>query len=422
MLRIIENLDIKIKLLEDYLNNGGVTKINNIELLDDLLKVKNYPDGRVNPDSISTSVNAFMLALLGSNTMPPVFSSEFISTYASTLQKEKSFDQINIDTEEQFDFIYEEFKEKSDIIFRGQGEASWRLYNTLQRKWIEEKLFNTEESYEAFLEKLVENGKTEYQEQIQSILEENHIDTINTISVLGYLQHHKCPTPLLDWTYSFRNSLFFALEGISKTKPKKGIDEYFSVYYLEEEHFEGANVSKTIAEAFEILSEELKQQKIDEIAAGNEEKRQEMIEHFKGRGLLNNAKFKGRGLIERTVQIDELFKHPSPILYFSDANVDSNFIYYVSNNENIKNQKGVLIWNRDVSNPIEMIADEHFGKTEDGKPDPNYHFCKCFNIKKELAGYILAKLESDGIIKEFIYPAQEANVVALGIYEKSKTK
>lgn len=418
----IENLDIKIKLLKEFVNNGGVAELAKLRLVDDLYEIKIDRNGKVMPETVSRGIASIMNMLLVSELMPPVFAPSFISYYSSTLQKEKCFDQKNIDTEEQFDAIYEEFKDKTDIIFRGQGEAKWRLYNTLQRSRIEGKLFDTESSYQELLEKLVENGTAEYQKQIQAILKENHIDTINTISVLGYLQHHKCPTPLLDWTYSFRNALFFALEGITNTDPQREIDEYLSVYYLEEEHFDDANVSKIIDEAFNAESEALKLEMIDKIAAGDEDKKQRMIKHFEGRGLLDKSKILGKGLIERSVKIDELFKHPLPLLYFSDNNVDKNFIFSLSNNENIKNQQGVLMWNRDPSKPIEMVSDEFFAKTEDGKPEPNYHFCKCFNIKKELAGYIRAKLEADGITKDFIYPAEEEAVNASGIYEKSKEK
>lgn len=419
----IENLDIKVKLLKEYLNNGGVEKLYSPGLIEDLLKIKSdVATNKVKPETISPRVNAFMLAILGSHSVPPFYVENQKSEYKSTLQKSLCFDQININTEDEFDTIYEEYKNKTDIIFRGQGEAKWRLYSTLQRKWIEEKLFDTESSYQELLGKLVENGTAEYQKQIQAILDENHIDTINTISVLGYLQHHKCPTPLLDWTYSFRNALFFALEGITNTTPRKEIDEYFSVYYLEENEFEGANVAKIIDEAFNAESEALKLEMIDKIAVGDEDKKQRMIKHFEGRGLLDKSKIQGKGLIEHIVKIEELFKHPLPLLYFSDNNVDKNFIFSLSNNENIKNQQGVLMWNRDPSKPIEMVSDEFFGKTEDGKPEPNYHFCKCFNIKKELAGYIRAKLEADGITKEFIYPAEEEAVNASGIYEESKKK
>jgi len=422
MPREIKNLDIKVKLLKEYLNNGGIERLNSLELVEDLLKVKSDADDKVNPDTISSCVNAFMLVILGSHLKPPVFVENQKSEYKSTLQKSKCFDQINIDTEEQFDEIYEKFKDETDFLFRGQGEAKWMLYSTLQRKWIEEELFNTEGSYQEFLEKLAENGKAEYETEIQSILNANHIDATNDVSVLSYLQHHKCPTPLLDWTYSFGNALFFALEGITNIEPTREIDEYFSVYYLEENEFEGANVAKIIDEAFEAESEALKLEMIDKIAAGDEDKKQKMIKQFEGRGLLDKSKIQGNGLIEHIVKIDELFKHPLPLLYFSDNNVDKNFIFSLSNNENIKNQQGVLMWNRDPSKPIEMVSDEFFGKTEDGTPEPNYHFCKCFNIKKELAGYIRAKLEADGITKGFIYPAEEEAVNASGIYEESKEK
>lgn len=414
----IKNLDIKIKLLKEFVNNGGVAELDKLGLVDDLSEIKVGHGGKVMPETVSRGIASIMNMLLVSELMPPVFGTSFISFYSSTLQKEKCFDQININTEEQFDAIYEEFKEKSNVIFRGQGEASWRLYNTLQRQWIAEGLEKTEESYEAFLVKLVNNGKNEYQGQIQTILDANHIDTINTISVLSYLQHHKCPTPLLDWTYSFQNALFFALEGITIKSPKREIDEYFSVYYLDEEHFDDANVSKIIDEAFNAESEELKLEMIDKIAAADEDKKQRMIKHFEGRGLLDKSKIQGNGLIEHSVKIDQLFKHPLPLLYFSDTNVDTNFIFSVSNSKNIKNQKGVFMWNSDSYKPVEMVSAEFFGKTEDGKPHPNYNFCKCFNIKKELAGYVLAKLETDGITRELIYPT--ADVDASGIYEQSK--
>lgn len=45
-----------------------------------------------------------------------------------------------------------------------------------------------------------------------------------------------CPTPLLDWTYKFQNALFFGLDGLEKNQGAKEIDDYFSLFYLEEEY------------------------------------------------------------------------------------------------------------------------------------------------------------------------------------------
>lgn len=422
MPREIKNLDIKVKLLKEYLNNGGVEKLNSLELVEDLLKIKSDADDKVNPDTISPRVNAFMLVIVASHLKPPVFIENQKSEYKSTLQKSLCFDQINIDTKEQFDEIYEEFKNKTNILFRGQGEAKWRLYNTLQRKWIEEKLYDTEVSYQEFLEKLVENGKTEHESDIQIILNANHIDTTNDVSVLSYLQHHECPTPLLDWTYSFQNALFFALEGITNTEPKREIDEYFSVYFLEEDEFEGSNLVKLLSNSFQELSEEMKIAMIEEIAGLDEAKKQEIIEQFLHANFIDFSKIQGIGFLEEQAKTNKLFQFPCPIIYFSDNNQDANFIFSVSNNANIKNQQGVFMFNSSPSKPMEMVAEEYYKQTEEAKETPDYAFCNCYNIKKELAGYIRAKLEADGITKDFIYPAEEAAVNATGIYEKSKKK
>src|SRR5690606_30823081 len=150
--RKISNLDLKVKLTNEYLNNGGIEKIPSVRLLEDLIKVKSGPDGKVDPDTVSTTVNAFMLAMLGSHLSPPFYHPEHISEYKSTLQKNNSFVQENIDTEEQFDKIYKEYKEKENTLFRGQREAKWRLYSKLQRLWIAEKLYE-KQGYQTFLER-----------------------------------------------------------------------------------------------------------------------------------------------------------------------------------------------------------------------------------------------------------------------------
>lgn len=113
-----------------------------------------------------------MMVMLGSQLQPPYYSNDFISDYSSILQKSKCFDQINIDTVEQFDKVYDEYKSKEDMLFRGQREAKWRLYSNLQRFWILNKLGEEENSFEEFLDNLVTNGKADYEENIKKILSE----------------------------------------------------------------------------------------------------------------------------------------------------------------------------------------------------------------------------------------------------------
>lgn len=415
--RKISNLDLKIKLTNEYLNNGGTEKIPDVRLLKDLLEVRTGLDGKVDPDTVSTLVNAFMLALLGSHLSPPFFHPEHVSEYQSTLQKSNSFVQENIDTEEQFDKVYEEYKAKDDTLFRGQREAKWRLYSKLQRFWLSEKLFEKEE-YHEFIEKLVEKGREEYSDQIKKLLKAKHIDTENSISVLGFLQHHGCPTPLLDWTYKFQNALYFAIDGITLPTTTIEIEDYCSIYFIEEKYFEGGNIRSIISNGLDELEEPELQRLIEIFSYGDEERKKAMQKHFAERKVFDRNRINGSGLISHMTKIQHLINFP--IAYFSDRDKDTGIIFSINNSKNILNQVGVFTWNSDSSKPIELVGDELYkeGKSEEETKD--YSFCSCFNINKKLKEYIRKRLESDGITKEFIYPIPD--VSTWDIYKKCKLK
>jgi hypothetical protein len=144
--REISNLDLKVKLFKEYLENGGLEKIPSRGLLEDLENIKVGCDGKVDPETVSSRVNAAMSAILYSHFSPPIYQPEQISEYKSTLQKNSSFVQQNIDTAEQFDRVYEEFKDKKNTLFRGQREAKWRLYCSLHQKWLKDRLFESDNS------------------------------------------------------------------------------------------------------------------------------------------------------------------------------------------------------------------------------------------------------------------------------------
>ncbi len=416
--REISNLELKIKLTNEYLRNGGVKKIPDAELLKDLINVQFNAEGKVDPDTVSARVNAFMLAILGSHMMPPFFHAEYISEYGSTLQKANSFDQENIDTEEQFDKIYDEYKVKDDTLFRGQREAKWRLYSKLQRQWILEKLFDKEESYQKLIEKLVEIGKADYSSQIQEILSVHHIDTINPISVLGYLQHHGCPTPLLDWTYKFQNALYFALDGLTPNTKALEIEDYCSVYFIEEKHFERGNLRSIIKAGLNANDQPELIKLIAQIANGDEEKRIAMEKKFGGRKLFDHNRISGSGLILHMTKIAHLINFP--IAYFSDKEIASGIFLSLNNSKNILNQVGVFTWNSDPSKPIEIVGDEQYREGKNEEEAINYRFCTCFNIHKKLLSHATRRLKADGITKEYIYPTPELST--LEVFEKSKNR
>jgi hypothetical protein len=416
--REISNLDLKIKLTNEYLRNGGVEKIPSKRLLEDLLKVKFGPDGKADPDSVSTTVNAFMLAILADHMMPPFFHTEHISEYQSTLQKSNSFTQTNIDTEEEFDKIYEEYKNKADHLFRGQREAKWRLYSTLQRHWIWDNWLKKDISYQTLLENMIKLGQDQFGDDIKGLLKEHHIDSLNSISIMGYLQHHGCPTPLLDWTYDFKCALYFALDGIEESKSSREIEEYCSVYHIEEKYLEGSNVVTIMTEAMNRLSEPILENLINQIAGEDDAKRAEMMEKFKGRSVYDPKRIPGSGLINHITKIEHLMQ--TSIGYFSDRDAESGIIFSLDNSQNIKHQSGVFIWNNDPSRSLELVGDEWAKEMqEDPDEDLDYNFCSCFNIKKSLADYALKKLETDGITKEYIYPTPDLSTRT--VYDQIKT-
>lgn len=415
--RKISNIDLKVKLFNEYLENGGVEQIVFPDLLKDLIKVRKGLDGKVDPDTVSPLVNAAMLAHLGSHLSPPPFHPQNISEYQSTLQKNNNFVQENIDSPDQFDIVYEEYKIKENTLFRGQREAKWRLYSKLQRLWISEKLFG-EWDYETFLIELVELGKEAYSIPIQELLQANHIDTTNSIAVLAYLQHHDCPTPLLDWTYSFQNALYFSLDGLQPNKGTIEIEDYFSVYHIDEEYFEGGSLRKIISDSLDEIDARGLARMIDMMSNGDEKKKRKMTEHFAGRKVFDRNKLNGSGLISHITKIKHLITFP--ISYFSDRDKDTGIIFSLNNSKNILNQQGVFTWHADPGKPIELVGDEQFkeGKTEEEVRD--YSFCSCFNIHKSLESYIRKRLEADGITKELIYPTPDINTWE--IFEKCKNK
>ncbi|MES2269134.1 MAG: FRG domain-containing protein [Bacteroidota bacterium] len=405
--REIKNLDLKVKYTKEYLDNGGYKKIYFIELLKGLMNVKVDDEGKVDADTVSPSVNAFMMVLLQQHLEPPFFSENHSSEYISTLQKSLFFDQDNIDTPEQFDKIYEEYKNTKDILFRGQREAKWRLYSKLQRFWISDKL-REKYQFADFLKIMVKAGLENYSKNIRELLKEVHDDSENDIAVMGFLQHHGCPTPLLDWTFDFKNGLYFGLDGLQPKQNQTEIEDYFSVYYIEEKHFEGASMRELMLSSLEKISAMQLEAMINAIAGNDEKKKAEMTEKFKGGSVFDKSRFAGSGMITYMTAIERMVTFP--ITYFSDRDRESGIIFSLNNSQNILNQAGVFTWNAETYKPLEMVGNEQqysSDKPEEDKGD--YRFCQCFNINKKLSDYIRERLEGDGITKDFIYPTVEIN-------------
>jgi hypothetical protein len=416
--REIKNLALKIKLTLEYLNTGGLYNIYDVGLLADLQLVKSDAAGNPDPATVSNRVNAFMMAILHSHLSPPFFDLEHISEYQSTLQKDSFYEQQNIDTVEQFEAIFEDLQKGNDFLFRGQREAKWRLYSKAQRMWIIDGLFR-HIGYIPFLQKMVSLGREKYLPQIQETLQQFHIDTANDIAVLGYLQHHGCPTPLMDWTFSLPTGVFFAVDGFEAAQSGKEIDQYVSLYYLEKKYFEGGSMRELMGSSLDTVGKEMLDQFIVAIAA-DEEQLKELQERFSDRSFFDRARVPGSSLVENMTSMEKM--GGIPMIYFSDDDQESGIIFSLSNSKNIKTQQGVFIWSADPATPFEMVGAQQYEAGRKPDEPADFRFCKCLNIHKSIVPHIVEKLDAMGIRAETVYPTTAREVNTGGVYEEVKNK
>lgn len=396
------NLNERVDLYNDYLNNGGIEKLWDKRLLKDLMKVKKLTSGSVDINTISPLVNAAMLAHEADQRSGPVVSEKYISEYQSLFQKTRYFRQKNIETKNDFDEIFNEFKNKKDTLFRGLSAAKYRLYSSLQRNWISNKIYEKEKTYVILLRELIENAKKANGGVLKIYLEKINLSHESDIGILSFLQHYGCPTPLLDWTYNFSIALFFATKKNKHIIGRK-IDDYFCIYYLEEEHLKDNSLNNIVLRGLTDKDREIKPRAT-----------QAIFESFRSRGFsdvqiresipeddldrLIISQF-GQEALNFLTKIEHIIN--SPILYFSDTKGEVSLQYYLQNNMNIVNQEGAFTWNAHATKPLEQVANEEYQPDDDSV---DYKFSKCINIHKSLIPYVQEKLKNLGIVEGFVYP------------------
>ena len=82
-----KNLELKFKLTNEYLRSGGLEKILDVDLLDDIINVKYDENGNFQSESITNRLNSFMNVILSTHLNLPFYSPNNISEYSSILQK-----------------------------------------------------------------------------------------------------------------------------------------------------------------------------------------------------------------------------------------------------------------------------------------------------------------------------------------------
>lgn len=289
--------------------------------------------------------------------------------YYTTLEDKKQFYITGNFAVDKFSNLTEALEKvnkinNKDAIFRGQSEAKYMLYSSLQRLWIDKKLKNHYKSYKELIDSLIHNCKIWNNGLILKYL--NYFGSEeNEMSILSIMQHYGVPTPMLDFTYDIYKSLFFAIESIDFSPPNSEIDNYFSVYYIFKKN--------------SVLS-------ISELILKS------VISYAKTNNIIKSKD------LDTTMQFD---------MTLID-NMDE--AYRIQNNLNILNQDGAFIFNSSPSVPLEIHYYNYvqlFNKILEKKGETvktPREIGGCININKKLANHIKEFLKDKGIDKDSMYP------------------
>lgn len=116
--------------------------------------------------------------------------------------------------------------QKEGTYFRGQADASWKIYSSMQREWLAKGLKNRFVSYQEFIQQFLIYVK----EYAKPILKK-YCKITTDISIFSTLQHYGAPTPFIDWSSDINVALYFASLGSDLCFGDE-TNSFISIYWL----------------------------------------------------------------------------------------------------------------------------------------------------------------------------------------------
>ena len=252
-------------------------------------------------------------------------------------------------------------RDKAFYFFRGVSEAKHKLYNSAQRVWLTKDIdsWDKKVSYITFLKKFIASAKQDH--LLKRVFDFYNVsEQGQDFPILSILQHYGSPTPLMDWTLDIDVALFFAIDEMLPQNLHSEIDNYFSLYIIDNERSKIQSITSIADYEYRSLDYVINNFRLTETATDN---------------LFYLSDYETNNSNRR---------HPLTTIY----------------NQNIIPQKGLFIFNPLPEVPLEKF----FSKTDNKKPA-----FRCFNIKKDLTEYIKRKIASKGINRLLIYPELKTN-------------
>lgn len=143
-------------------------------------------------------------------------------------------DNKKIDNFDDFKNCFSELEShSSDYVYRGISNASFKMYSSSQRQWIDnqgEKVAGYPfESYKDFLSKNLKSAKA--LSCVEKYLKKHDIH-YNEMWLLALMQHYGAPSTMLDFSHDVFSSLFFMCDGAGKPVGNGELDDYVSLYFM----------------------------------------------------------------------------------------------------------------------------------------------------------------------------------------------
>ena len=317
-----------------------------------------------------------------------------------TLEEKNEFfaSNITIESKEDLDLQIENLGNNPNLIFRGLSEARYKLYTSGQRAWLTNEEIRKESNkvYTDFIASIIEKAKEK--EAINKFYLSLGV-ILNDILYLSFLQHYGAPTPFLDFSYNHKVSLYFAINNNTETKKKgQGIDDYFSLYYidLKDKNTELVSGIEMLDKAIELAKKSLSDCEDEEIDTS-------IIEEINKLTAYKTPEYGSDGFDKMPMAF---YDHPSrekKLISYRKKQV----LYFA--NPNLIAQDGCFIMNNSEDMPLAEYF--MFKRRETGiKLDRKIH---CINIHKSLASYLkdnyLKGIDESTLFPTFKSAAEEIN-------------